>query len=78
MINIIDKKFLKEKAKEIGFDLTQEELEKFYVYANFLLEYNKKVNLTAIVEPKEIVIKHFLDSMIILKYINDVQKKKNF
>lgn len=76
MINIIDKDFLKDKAKRIGFDLTKEELEKFYLYADFLLEYNKKVNLTAIVEPKEVVIKHFLDSMILLKYINVLNNQK--
>lgn len=37
--------------------------EQFALYADFLLEYNQKVNLTAITDPIEIAIKHFLDSL---------------
>lgn len=40
-------------------------------YANHLIEYNNKVNLTAIVEIDQIFIKHFLDSLLVLKYVND-------
>lgn len=36
---------------------------KFDLYMNLLLEWNKKINLTAIIEPSEIVTKHFLDSL---------------
>ena len=51
--------------------LTGEKIEKFYSYMNLLIEWNKKINLTAIIEPKEIILKHFIDSLTILKYIKN-------
>ena len=36
---------------------------------NFLIEWNEKINLTAITEPEEIILKHFVDSLTISKYI---------
>ena len=36
---------------------------------NLLIEWNQKINLTAIIEPKDIILKHFVDSMTINKYI---------
>ena len=46
------------------------QLKSFYRYMNLLIEWNKKINLTAIIEPKEIIIKHFIDSLTINKYIS--------
>lgn len=43
---------------------TAEQLEGFSVYGEFLIEYNEKVNLTAITDPAEIAVKHFADSII--------------
>lgn len=51
-----------------GFELTEEQYRKFDIYADFLVEYNKNVNLTAITEPDEILLKHFIDSVLLLKY----------
>ena len=65
---------LKEKSKKIGINLKQIDLEKFYDYMNLLLEWNEKINLTAITEPKEIILKHFIDSLSIEKYIKDGNK----
>ncbi len=48
---------------ENGLDLTKEKYEKLSVYGEFLVDYNKNVNLTAITEPEEIWKKHFLDSI---------------
>ena len=39
-----------------------------------LLEWNEKINLTAIIEPREIILKHFVDSLTIAKYIKDDEK----
>ncbi len=61
------------KFKQFGFTLTAEQYEKFDLYAEFLCEYNKNVNLTAITEPHDILIKHFIDSVIALKFV-DVPK----
>lgn len=56
-------------GKEINIVFTEEQLQKFYKYMNLLIEWNEKINLTAIVEPKEIILKHFIDSLTIIKYI---------
>ncbi len=56
--------------EKYGLELTNEKYEKFNKYAEFLVEYNKNVNLTAITEPKEILIKHFIDSTLILNFID--------
>ena len=56
-------------GKEINIVFTEEQLQKFYQYMILLIEWNEKINLTAIVEPKEIILKHFIDSLTIIKYI---------
>jgi 16S rRNA (guanine527-N7)-methyltransferase len=48
--------------------LNAEQLEKFDIYAQTLVQWNEKMNLTAITEPDEIVIKHFVDSLKFLDY----------
>ena len=65
------KKVLYEKVKKIGIELTEEQLEKFYLYMNILLEWNEKINLTAITNEEEIILKHFVDSLTINKYIEE-------
>ena len=50
------------------------EIEKFYKYMNLLLEWNEKINLTAITEPEEVILKHFVDSLTISKYIEKGSK----
>lgn len=62
---------LEEKAKIIDIKLDEEQKGKFYRYMNLLIEWNKKVNLTAIIEPKEIILKHFIDSLTISKHIKN-------
>ena len=54
--------------KKYGLELTEEQYKKFDKYAKFLVEYNKNVNLTAITEPQEILVKHFIDSILLEKY----------
>ena len=63
------KKVFCEKAKIIKIDINEEQLEKFYLYMNLLIEWNKKINLTAIIEPEEIILNHFIDSIVIEKEI---------
>lgn len=57
---------------QCGIVLSREAYEKFEIYAKFLVEYNEKVNLTAITDPKDILCKHFIDSASLLKYV-DIQ-----
>lgn len=54
------------QAKNLGIKVTAEQSEKFQVYMETLLEWNEKLNLTAITEPDEVVEKHFLDSLALL------------
>lgn len=65
------KSLLIESAKKIDIILSDEQVNKFYKYMNLLIEWNKKINLTAITEPKDIILKHFIDSMTISRYIKD-------
>ena len=60
---------MKEQGRKINIKFKEEQLEKFYKYMNILLEWNENINLTAIIEPKEIILKHFIDSLTINKYI---------
>lgn len=59
-----------DEFKKYNLDLSPEKYNKFCKYAEFLVEYNKNVNLTAITEPREVLIKHFIDSSLILNYID--------
>ena len=58
--------FLTETAKPYGIELSPEQSAQFQLYAELLTEWNEKINLTAIKQPKEIVVKHFLDSLLLL------------
>ena len=62
----LEQTLLKESGK-FGFCLDVKQLDKFDKYADFLVEKNKLMNLTAITDPVGIAIKHFLDSIVITK-----------
>ena len=53
---------VKNGACELGLDVTDEKLQKLSDYARLLVEWNEKINLTAITDDEGIAIKHFLDS----------------
>ena len=75
--NMEKKRFEEEmskKSKILGVRFSVEQIEQFYKYMNLLIEWDEKMNLTAITEPKEIILKHFIDSITILKYIDDNSK----
>ena len=57
-------------GKQINVDINEEQVNKFYKYMELLLEWNEKMNLTAITEPDEVILKHFIDSITAEKYIN--------
>ena len=58
---------LKNGALTYNVDLSQEQINKFIKYMDLLKEWNKKINLTAIKDDIEIVKKHFIDSISIVK-----------
>lgn len=54
---------LKTAAAEYGLNLTESQISGFNRYYELLVEWNKKINLTAITEPKDVAIKHMIDSL---------------
>ena len=62
-------KCFRKYLEKIEIDINDKQIEKFYKYMNLLLEWNKKINLTAITDYNEIILKHFVDSLTINKYI---------
>ena len=65
------KEEFKKYIEDLNIEVNEKQLQCFYKYMNLLIEWNNKINLTAIIEPKEIIIKHFIDSITISKYIED-------
>ena len=65
---------IKEYMNKINIEISDKQIEKFFDYMNLLLEWNEKINLTAITEPEDIILKHFVDCATILKYIKDEDK----
>lgn len=68
--NINFKKMLFEEAKKNNIILDNDQINKFIKYKELLKEWNNKINLTAITEDKQIIMKHFIDSLEVVKYIN--------
>lgn len=62
--------YLKSVFEKHGFPLTDQQAQQFQLYYEMLVEKNKVMNLTAITEYKEVVVKHFLDSVYLAKYEN--------
>ena len=62
---------MKDKSKDLGVHFSVEQLEQFFEYMKLLIEWNEKMNLTAITDPDEIILKHFIDSITILKEIKE-------
>ncbi len=62
--------YLERGAEELGIAISSRQLESFTIYANELCKWNRKINLTSITLPEEIAVKHFLDSITILKHVD--------
>lgn len=65
---MINKEMLKAYSANYGVSLSEMELERFDYLCQRLLRWNEHVNLTAITDPDEIVIKHFVDSLTLMPY----------
>ncbi len=61
---MIDKARLKQKCSTWNIDITDHQLDQLDAFAEILVEYNQKVNLTAITDPEGIEDKHFFDSLL--------------
>lgn len=62
---------MKDYLEKIHISLNEEQINQFYDYMNLLLEWNEKINLTAITEFEDVILKHFVDSLTINKYVKE-------
>ena len=53
-------------AASFGIELDTEQAARFQIYLELLTQWNEKINLTAITQPEEVAVKHFLDSLLLL------------
>ena len=70
-------KRLEEICKKINIDISSDQLCKFDKYYNMLIEKNKVMNLTAITEKDEVIVKHFVDSIALIPYLKDMNILSN-
>lgn len=66
--------FFSDTAARSGFTLTGDQCELFLRYMLELQEWNRTTNITRIVEPRAVAIKHFLDSILITRFIDTAAK----
>lgn len=66
---MIDKQLLLQGCKQFEIELSTQAAEQLDTYAQLLVEWNGKMNLTAITDPQGIVFKHFVDSLLLLKAV---------
>ena len=67
---MIDKIRFTDLCEKNGITIDNTALDRFDLFARLLVEWNKKMNLTAITEPQEIEVKHFLDCLLVQKYFD--------
>lgn len=65
---------LLEGSKRFGVDLSDSKLDQFHLYLENLAKWNKRINLTAIKDERDIVISHFIDSISAIPFIIDGNK----
>jgi len=65
-----------EALKEHGIELTERQLKQFELYYETLVEWNEKMNLTAITDKEEVYLKHFYDSIAAAFYVDFTEPKK--
>lgn len=62
---------LLEGARTLGFDLTARQIEQFEAYYATLVDWNSRINLTAITDPEGVQVRHFLDSLTVGTALRD-------
>lgn len=64
------KNLLKNACNELNLKIDDNQIDEFLKYKQLLLEWNEKINLTAITDDKEIILKHFVDCLTVCKFID--------
>ena len=68
------KKVYLEEANKNNIKVNDEEVENLYKYMIGIIEWNDKVNVTAITEERLFIVKHFIDSLLINHYLQGKEK----
>src|SRR5574344_837906 len=63
------KTLLQVGAKELAIEISDEQCSRFFSFYKSVVDYNQKVNLTSILDEKDFVIKHLLDSLTAVEHI---------
>lgn len=66
---------MKEELEQIHLTLLESQLDQFYQYYEILIHWNTMINLTAITEMGEVITKHFVDSLSLIKAVPDIDQK---
>ncbi len=67
-------RLLTEYSNTIDIKISKKEIDLLYRYMNLLLDWNNKINLTAITKEEDIILKHFIDSISINEYLKGKNK----
>ena len=70
------REYLVEGIKKIGLQYTDEKIDNLVKYLEYLIEYNKHTNLTAIRDTKDAIEKHFLDSLLLQNLLDEKKGRK--
>lgn len=70
------RKYLTEAIRDYKIRLSEEQISQLERYNELLCEWNEKINLTAITDPKGVAVKHFADSLSIFNYIDVPQNAR--
>ena len=66
----MNKELFINSLKELNIEVTEEKINKLEKFYELLIDWNNKINLTRIVEKEEVYLKHFYDSLTIVKEVN--------
>jgi len=58
--------------QHIGINLSDFQVTQLCKFGDLLLDWNRRLNLTRITDPHEVIVKHFIDSMVLAKFISGV------
>lgn len=60
-----------DEVKKIDVSVNDDMLNKFYIYMKEIIDWNEKVNVTAITDEKMFIVKHFIDSLTVNRFVED-------
>ncbi|MDR7811905.1 16S rRNA (guanine(527)-N(7))-methyltransferase RsmG [Lacrimispora sp.] len=66
---------LRKELNLLSIELKENQINQFYDYFQLLVEWNKFMNLTAIIEMDEVITKHFVDSLSLIKAVEEIGAK---